>query len=149
MSTHPSHTEMPTCGVQKVRAVPRVQPLKFFPLPPFINAQCQQPIGNETLFLAGRFTRLRSARQEHHGPQLPASPSPRAPHTHHRSRCIACSLSGSLGGNMVGRIWVCLPRGTASHSENHCPSLVMTCEHEGRRPSYRLFPTIRNHMALM
>lgn len=53
--------------------------------------------------------------------------------TYHRSKCIACSLSRSFGGNMVGRICVCLPWGTSCQSANHCPSLVMTfhCETPG------------------
>lgn len=51
--------------------------------------------------------------------------------TYHRSRCIACSFSRSVGGNMVGRICVCLPWGTSCQSANHCPSLVMTCPKGG------------------
>lgn len=65
------------------------------------------------------------------GTKLPDRPPPHpeghSATTHHRSRCIACSFSRSFGGNIVGRTCVCLPWGTSSQPENHCPSLVMTC----------------------
>lgn len=56
---------------------------------------------------------------------------PTSPQAHHRSRCIACDFSGSFGGNIVGRIWVCLLCGTSSHAANHCPSFVITCRTRG------------------
>lgn len=58
--------------------------------------------------------------------------TPKYTPTHQRSRCIARNFSGSLGGNIVGRIWVCRLWGTSPHSVNHCPSLVITC---GQRSS--------------
>lgn len=58
----------------------------------------------------------------------PVFSKPWNPHTYHRSKCIASNFSGSFGGNMVGRIWVCLLWGTSAQSSNHCPSLVITCK---------------------
>lgn len=66
-----------------------------------------------------------------HWPPQPGPHKPCHAQTHQRSRCIACNFSGSFGGNMVGRIWVCLLRGTSSQSANHCPSLVITCRPHG------------------
>lgn len=46
--------------------------------------------------------------------------------TYHLSRCMLASFSGSVGGNMVGRIWVWRLLGTSDQSENHWPSLVIS-----------------------
>lgn len=46
--------------------------------------------------------------------------------TYHLSKCMLASFSGSLGGNIVGRICVCRPVGTSDQSEYHWPSLVIS-----------------------
>lgn len=47
--------------------------------------------------------------------------------TYHLSRCRPANFSGSLGGNMVGRICVWRLLGTSDQSEYHWPSLVISC----------------------
>lgn len=47
--------------------------------------------------------------------------------TYHLSKCMLISFSGSFGGNMVGRICVWRLLGTSDQSENHWPSLVISC----------------------
>lgn len=45
---------------------------------------------------------------------------------YHLSRCMLASFSGSVGGNMVGRICVWRLLGTWDQSEYHWPSLVIS-----------------------
>lgn len=50
---------------------------------------------------------------------------------YHLSRCMLDTFSGSLGGNMVGRICVCRALGTSDQSPYHWPSLVISWRRKG------------------
>lgn len=115
----------------------------------FVTHEGSMPAANgmEKFSHVEKFAYLRSAMgtaqasQECPRAQLPHRPQTlRAPQTHHRSRCIVCNFSGSFGGNMVGRIWVCLLWGTSSHSANHCPSFVITCKTRGNDSKSLVLP---------
>lgn len=80
--------------------------------------------------LAEKFTSKSSAKGRSVG-SMQEMPKTHLPETHHRFQVHGLQLLRVLGGNMVGRIWVCLLCGTSSQDANHCSSFVITCRARG------------------